>query len=357
MDGSVRDTIGHAGRAALEAVEARAYASEREDREALSRILPEGAQADELIYKLLYDHAITLNFHPDRYANNGRLVADNLLADGEYLNQYATGISNGGMNAAIDGNRDRWERRLFYGAYHDGRSVLRDRPKYGALNVHDYADGGAARFGSCFLTLKPHVVGRCTFADGDSNSQPSTVGTARRFCGVLRALFEKIDETGNFCGEEDFSIYSAVGYVLSARRGEIKKIGRNLDHYIEAHIHGGVSLRDDVEALYMDGSFAGTDVADILQSISERCGITLGEVPARRFPIGIIDDEWKGPFSRPVAERIAAKFGCGATLDAALIGLASRDSLDNESAWADIATGYELSQTFKYLWHYAVMYG
>ena len=36
-----------------------------------------------------------------------------------------------------------------------------------------------------------------------------------------------------------------------------KESARNLNHYIEAQIHGEISLKEDVEALVVDPSFKG----------------------------------------------------------------------------------------------------
>ena len=151
---------------AIDVVNAQAAESEQNDIEAIRGIL--GAPIETslvlLIDMMLYDCDVTLNFHPDRFSGNGKLIIENMLTDGEYCNQYKTGTSNGGRTAYPGGDRDLWEKRLFQGAYHDGQSEMTERPKYGALNIYNYLDGAAARFGSCFFTLKPHVIRRCTFA-------------------------------------------------------------------------------------------------------------------------------------------------------------------------------------------------
>ncbi|NJD02331.1 MAG: DUF3626 domain-containing protein [Ruminiclostridium sp.] len=123
---------------AVEIIDKQALQNKRDDKETIKRILTGasvGADIDLFIEKLLYACDVTLNFHPDRFSNNGKLIIDNLLTDGEYHNQYKTGTSNGGLNPYMGGNRDLWEKRLFQGAYHDENSEMTDRPKYGALNI------------------------------------------------------------------------------------------------------------------------------------------------------------------------------------------------------------------------------
>jgi len=66
---------------------------------------------------------------------------------------------------------------------------------------------------------------------------------------------------------------------------------------------------------------------------------------------------WRGSLVRPLAERINEKFGGNELLNAALIGLASQDSVIHPGDWLDIGTEYDLFQNFKYLWHYIAYFG
>ena len=54
-----------------------------------------------------------------------------------------------------------------------------------------------------------------------------------------------------------------------------KEPARNLNHYIEAQIHGEISLKEDVEVLVADPSFKGTDVGRVLEEICLKYAIDL----------------------------------------------------------------------------------
>ena len=76
---------------------------------------------------------VVVHFHPDRIGNKPTTVAEALLEEGIYRNQFETGISAGGLSAFPGGPRDTWERTLFGGAYHTEHVTDSERPKYGAL--------------------------------------------------------------------------------------------------------------------------------------------------------------------------------------------------------------------------------
>lgn len=78
---------------------------------------------------------VVLHFHPDRYGLRPITVAESLLADGRYRNQFETGLSGGSRTAFAGGSRDRWERDLFGGAYHRPGILAEERPKYRVLEL------------------------------------------------------------------------------------------------------------------------------------------------------------------------------------------------------------------------------
>jgi hypothetical protein len=118
-----------------------------------------------------------LHFHPDRLKASGESVAESLLREGVYRNQFETGLSNGGLTAFRGGERDNWEKRLFGGAYQKVNVEAAERPKYGALDLMNYSDGAAPRFGSCYFRLSHEVSKRCSLTDKDSFFQPEGFGT------------------------------------------------------------------------------------------------------------------------------------------------------------------------------------
>lgn len=116
---------------------------------------------------------VTVQFHPN-WPHDGRLVIESMAADGIYRSQFETGISNGGLTAFVGGDRWRWESRLFDGRYDDAPTSA--RPVYGAWNRRGDPYGGAIRFGSAYLRLRPEVTARSTFCFPDSVLEPVDVG-------------------------------------------------------------------------------------------------------------------------------------------------------------------------------------
>lgn len=184
---------------------------------------------------------VTLNFHPER-------VVAALGDTGRYVSQFVTGTGNGGLTAFVGGDRWRWESRIFGGAYDDAAPA--DRPVYGGLNFRLSPYGASPRFGSSHLRLTAEVLDRTTFCYPDSFLEPEAFGTADRMALIDIALADRQDA---------------------------------LDDYVEAHVHGPVSVAHDVEALVLDPAYRGTAV----------------ERAARRLPCAV---EWHPGFRLPVDE-------------------------------------------------------
>ena len=105
--------------------------------------------------ELVRQHArIVLHFHPDRFGRKVAGVAESLLSEGVYRNQFETGLSSGSPTGFPGGERDIWERTLFGGAYHAEGVSASERPKYGSLELVRFPDGPAPRFGSCYFVLR-----------------------------------------------------------------------------------------------------------------------------------------------------------------------------------------------------------
>lgn len=144
---------------------------------------PPGEERREPMTSAAQTQAITLQFHPD-WPHQGRKVIESMAADGYYRSQFTTGISNGGLTAFPGGDRWRWESRLFSGRYDDGEGS--DRPVYGAWNRRADGYGGAIRFGSSYVRLRPEAVERATFCFPDSVHEPVDVGDKHLMAHLCR---------------------------------------------------------------------------------------------------------------------------------------------------------------------------
>ncbi|MEV4466406.1 DUF3626 domain-containing protein [Micromonospora echinofusca] len=303
---------------------------------------------------------LTLNFHPDRLLADGRTVAEALAAEGVYRSQFETGISNGGLTAFPGGDRDRWEETLFGGAYQAPGVPLADRPKYGGLNLLDHPDGACPRFGSCHLRLRPQVLARATFCFGDSHLGPRDLGTVDVFEPVLAALLAATDDTGISLGVPGDVV--TLAQALLRRREDAAwapgAAGRALDDYIEAQIHGELSLARDVEAMVVDPSFRGTEAGEILATLARRLGFALHWHAGFALPVDRIDADFRGPAIPPLAARVHAEFARpGELVDAALIGRAAASVVREPSRWADHGPTHVTLQHLKQLWHVLVRFG
>jgi hypothetical protein len=281
---------------------------------------------------------ITVSFHPDRLLADGVCVADHLVADGAYHNQFRTGISNGGLG----GDRLLWEERMFPGLTDD------DRPIYGALNLAGHPDGASPRFGSCHLVLDPAVSARATFSLGDSFTLPTIVGTASAFEAVWEGLLEQVASTGQALNVAAPSAAAWVAGLGAARSAP----GRALDDYVEAQIHGGLRLPHDVTAVVADASFRGTRFEPLLARLAP----VLRWSPSFRLPPAGFPPDLRGPSVPPLAASVAARYEV-AVLDAELIGRAARSVVRDPGDWSCFGTPAEVLQLIKYLWHILVLRG
>ncbi|WP_089154086.1 DUF3626 domain-containing protein [Micromonospora sp. NBS 11-29] len=313
---------------------------------------------DEVIAAVTGYGRLTLNFHPDRVLRDGRTVADALDEEGVYRSQFETGISNGGLTAYPGGDRDVWERTLFGGAYQRPGVLPAQRPKYGGLNLLDHPDGACPRFGSCHLLLRPDVVARATFSFGDSHLGPTDVGTATVFEPVLAALLTATAGTGVSLGVSGMDTGTLLRTLLSRRERTSGRAGRALDDYIEAQVHGEVSLARDVEAVVLDPSFRDTDAGRRLAGIARRHGFALRWHPGFELPVQAVDAGFRGPAVPPLAARVHAEFARpGEPLHAALIGRAAASVVREPRRWADRGPAEVTLQDLKLLWHVLVWSG
>lgn len=250
---------------------------------------------------------VTVNFHPDREVG-GLTVMERLSREDRYRSQFETGMSSGGLTAFEGGDRWEWESRIFGGAY-DGRPVA-ERPVYGALDHRGRSVGGSHRFGSCHLRLRRDVTARTTFCYPDSHLDPTDFGASTAF--NLTALADAADQ--------------------SAEPPDL------LDDYIEAHVHGHVSLGADTEALVLDPSFRGTAV----QAAAESLDCPLEWHMGFRLSVTELDTfrAYRGPQFVELARRIVQD----RVLTPRAIGEAAR-------------TGEHDPQDLKRVWHILARFG
>ena len=257
--------------------------------------------------------AIVLHFHPGWGFGEGTVI-DAIAADGAYLSQWVTGSSNGGLTAHPGGDRARWESRLFEGRYDDGSAD--GRPVYGAWNRHDDPYGASPRFGSAYLRLRPDAVSRATFCWPDSVYEPTAFGRQDRL-GELCALAD--------CGRLDRSLLpgNAAGLPLEDP----------LNDYVEAHVHGGVLLARDVEAVVLDPSDleAHRRALDLLP-----CPVEVH--PGYRVDAAGIDPAYRSEVPVELAERL------GGEVTPARLAAAQR-------------SGEHDPQAVKWLWHCLARFG
>lgn len=258
---------------------------------------------------------ITLNFHPERLTAHGLSVIEALGWQGVYRSQFETGTSNGGLTARPGGARWQWERHLFGGVYDDAPAG--ERPKYGALNHRRQGVGGATRFGSAHLRLAEHLLDRATFCFPDSVLWPSRFGTARRFDLTRHA--------------DDF---------LAVDRDDAREQaeGGVLDAYVEAHVHGPLSVREDCEAVVLDPCWRGTPVEEQAAGL----GIAVEWHEGRVLTVAELEQhpDYRGPEIVALGRTVSRE----GRLDARIIGEAL-------SAGAGDADG------LKRLWHHVARFG
>jgi hypothetical protein len=314
---------------------------------------------------------VVVHFHPDRFGIKLTPVAEALLEEGVYRNQFETGRSSGSVSAFSGGARDTWENTLFGGAYHREGVTGSERPKYGALELVRYPDGPIPRFGSCYFVLRPEVSMRTsfTFAGSEDPRAPERLGIIGRMHSVMGGLLAEIEEGGMASppwppfraptlGVPNLTIARLLDVLKKLpqprRDPAIGDAGRVLDTQIEAQVHGPIDLHRDVELLVADPAFAATAIGKILSELALRYEIPLQWHCGFRLPVRDVPDDFRGPEMPRLAQRIAGSDG---TLDAAVIGIAEASLHKQPDEWREWGKHAEVLQHLKQLWHVLVHYG
>ncbi|GAA1654513.1 DUF3626 domain-containing protein [Actinoplanes couchii] len=245
---------------------------------------------------------VTLHFHPDR-ATGDTTILRAIATDSRYRSQFEIGTSNGGMTAHPGGDRWNWESRLFSGAYDQAPPTA--RPVYGSLNHRMRPYGGSPRFGSAHLRLNTATLTRTTLCYPDSVFEPVALATTDR-C----ALIELADTD-----DQDL-----------------------LDDYIEAHVHGGVILTRDAEALVLDPSFRNTEI----------------ETDAHLLGIPV---QWHQGFQTDIDEIAAHPDYRGPEIVKAATRIAQQGLLNPRIIGEAVHKAEYDPQTLKRVWHYTARFG
>lgn len=265
---------------------------------------------------------VALHFHPDRLNLQGLSVAESLLRSGVYQNQFESGLTAGSSSLH---HRAAWEDRLFDRAY--ARALPEERPKYGALDLLRQPDGPAPRFGSCYFLLQPSVTGRCTFCFGDSYRGAEGLAAANQLAPVLALLYREAFERETCLGLHSVRP-PLLWRWLEGIESPPTRPGRNLDHYLEAQIHGPISLQQDAESLWVDGSFAGTATGDHLQALAQKFSLPLHWLPGFRLHSDGVVSDFRGPTMPEVARRLG-----GGELHARHLGLGRLEEIERKRFW------------------------
>ena len=311
--------------------------------------------------KSVYSHAqVVIHFHPERLSTKGQSVAEALLQEGVYKSQFVTGLSSGSPTAFPGGERDLWEQHLFGGAYHSAGVSLADRPKYGALEIMYHPDCASTRFGSCYFVLCPAVSKRSTYTFGGSQEEDALerTGTLSAMESVMAAIFSEVEKGHGALGVDNLTVTDLLaqlthGLSNPSRDPSARPLGRALDSFIEAQIHGRVSLRDDVERLVADPSFRGGPIGDVLVVIGVNYKIPLSWHPGFILPVAEVPDYFRGFAVKRLAQRIAGQ----GILDAAKIGIAANSLQQEPEAWKEWGAYSDILTQFRRLWHVLVLYG
>jgi predicted acetyltransferase len=296
---------------------------------------------------------VTASFHPDRLREDGLTVIEAMIHDGLYRNQFETGLTSGSPTAFPGGERDTWENVLFGGAYREATSE--ERPKYGALDLMNHADGGSPRFGSCYLVFRKSVAERCTFSWGDSHQGPEHTATFEALEPVVWALLDTLERTSEALGERDLHVRDIARRL---ERGRMRAwLGRALDEYVEAQVHGELRFDRDVSELVVDPSFADTETFDALARLSRHYGVELREHPGYGLGVLELPEHFRGPRMIPFGRRVAEFSTVEGRLDAATLGRAAASLSRTPEHWTEWGTPAETWQLLKQLWHVLVRYG
>ncbi|GGQ20411.1 DUF3626 domain-containing protein [Shewanella litoralis] len=309
----------------------------------------------QLAMRQLSSHSrVALHFHPDRIDNRGLSVIDGLLRDGVYKSQFETHVSNGHLSPELGGSRDHWENQLFGNSY----AGIKHRPKYGALDFGLCPLGPAPRFGSCYFITHSQILSRCTFSYMDSYRLPKEKGTIKCFDAILAALLSESFERQYALGCAGLKPSKLISHFSQHLTDPVTSrfegmTSGNLDHYIEAQIHGDVSLDKDIAMLVADPSFKDSKIGESLVALCDEYEIELHWHNGRQMHIADVPDDFRGAVMPELAKSIAEDD----IINADIIGRAAHQLQKQPTSWSERGAHTKKLQDLKLLWHVLVKYG
>ena len=338
----------------------KARAAERVIKDILASYGLPAALYEKALQNIRQNARVAIHFHPERLTKNGQSVAEGLLEAGTFKTQFETGISSGSPTAFPGGERDFWERRFFGGAYHQNGLSPAGRPRYGALALMGHPDGPSPRFGSCYFLLYADVNKRSSFTFGGSQDdlEMERTGSHQELAPCIAPLFTEVIKGNGVLGMEGLTVNTLLEHLANRLpapfpRPPGRPLGNALDSFIEAQVHGEVSLRNDVERLVADPAFRGTVMEELFYLISSRYEIELDWHPGFTLPAQKVPEAFRGYPTQALATRIAGN----GLLDAARIGSAANAFTLQPELWHEWDTFDEGLTSFRRLWHVLVKYG
>ncbi len=197
--------------------------------------------------------------------------------------------------------------------------------------------------------LHENVLKRSTFCLGDSYLGPSEVGTSDQPWSILAGLAAQANDgrlLDRALGRDEL-LAALVG------RRTPSDPGRKLDGYVEAQVHGGISLAEDVTSVVLDPSFASTDVAATFRTAAHRYDFELTFHRGSEVLASDIPNYFRGRTIVDLARRVSRPDGI---VDAACLGQWAQSIEPGRPSKTGDPQDSELQQV-KYLWHAVLALG
>jgi len=203
------------------------------------------------------------------------------------------------------------------------------------------------------------VSARSTFTFGGSHTDPKYRSTLHEFHSVLAAVFEESftrDFALGVSGIRPAQLMERILHLESPLQDPSGGPSRNLDHIVEAQVHGEVRLGRDVEALVAVPSFRDSDTGRDLEDMSVKYKFPLRWHHGFRMRAADVPLNFRGPTMPSLAARVARVARDG-VVDAEAIGRGVKELSTNPEDWRDRGTYAEVLQELKLLWHVLVRFG